>query len=273
MGDTAMTMHEPLTNTSADTPEPTTDPAAAPSPVPNRDASYWAADAGRLKVGEVPAGAVNINVNGRRVVGPLQGFGPMWQKTYSVRLEGVQVTPAEVIQNWKTNFPKFWPRGNRFYPSLTGIAPGEVALLRLSVGGMPLSTGVMVLYADDESFTLMTPEGHAFAGWITFSAFEKDGATVVQVQVLMRANDPIYELGLRFGGHSAENNFWKHTVSAVAATYGVRGKVNVQVTCIDRRIQWRHTKNVRHNAGVLTAMYSAGAPFRLIARPFRRKRR
>ena len=35
---------------------------------------------------------------------------------------------------------------------------------------MPLSTGVLVLYADDESFTLMTPQGHVFAGWITFSS-------------------------------------------------------------------------------------------------------
>ena len=39
---------------------------------------------------------------------------------------------------------------------------------------MKLSTGVMVLYADDESFTLMTPQGHMFAGWITFSATERD---------------------------------------------------------------------------------------------------
>ena len=39
-------------------------------------------------------------------------------------------------------------------------------------GKMKLSTGVMVLYADEESFTLMTPQGHMFAGWITFSATE-----------------------------------------------------------------------------------------------------
>jgi hypothetical protein len=40
---------------------------------------------------------------------------------------------------------------------------------------------VLVLYADDESFTLMTPEGHMLAGWITFSA-ERDGdGTVVQI--------------------------------------------------------------------------------------------
>ena len=44
-------------------------------------------------------------------------------------------------------------------------------------GGLKLSTGVLVLYADDESFTLMTPQGHMFAGWITFSAFVSDGVT------------------------------------------------------------------------------------------------
>ena len=71
----------------------------------------------------------------------------------------------------KTNFASFWPRGNHFYGPITGIAPGEVALLNIKTGGMPLSTGVLVLYADDESFTLMTPEGHMFAGWITFSSF------------------------------------------------------------------------------------------------------
>ena len=41
---------------------------------------------------------------------------------------------------------------------------------------MKLSTGVMVLYADDESFTLMTPQGHMFAGWITFSRHERTTA-------------------------------------------------------------------------------------------------
>src|SRR5215467_1997676 len=167
-----------------------------------RDAAYWARQGGQLKVSAVPAGAINLNVDGRSVVGPMQGFGQMWQKTYRVRLAGASATPVEVIRVWKTDFSSFWPRGNRFYVPLTGIAPGEVALLNIRAGGMPLSTGVMVLYADDESFTLMTPEGHVFAGWITFSSFEDDGCTNAQAQVLMRANDPIYEIGLRFlGGH------------------------------------------------------------------------
>ncbi|HKS71425.1 MAG TPA: hypothetical protein VJQ45_13460, partial [Ktedonobacterales bacterium] len=137
-----------------------------------RDAAYWAAQGTRLHVGDAPRNQVN-NVEGRNAVGPLQGFGKMWQKTYRVRLAGAQVTPPEVIRVWKQDFPSFWPRGNRFYVPLTGIRPGEVAMLTVKAGGMPLSTGVLVLYADDESFTLMTPQGHMFAGWITFSAYQE----------------------------------------------------------------------------------------------------
>ena len=87
-------------------------------------------------------------MEGRRGLSPLQGFGQMWQKIFRVRLKDIEVSPTEVIRTWKENFPQFWPKGSRFHAPLTGIAPGEVALLRLVPGGMPLSTGVMVLYAD-----------------------------------------------------------------------------------------------------------------------------
>jgi hypothetical protein len=40
-----------------------------------RDTAFWAEPVETLMVSEVPAGAVNLNVAGRRVVGPLQGFG------------------------------------------------------------------------------------------------------------------------------------------------------------------------------------------------------
>jgi hypothetical protein len=172
-----------------------------------RDAAYWAKYAETLKVAGVADGATNINVDGRRAVGPLQGFGKMWQKTYRVGLAGAEVSPVEVIKTWKDNYQEFWPEGNRFYAPLAGIAPGEVALISGSLpGGVKLSTGVMVLYADDESFSLMTPEGHPFSGWITFSSFEEAGTTVAQAQVLMRANDPLYEMGLRMGGHKVEKD-------------------------------------------------------------------
>jgi hypothetical protein len=245
-----------------------TTPATPPNDQPPRDATYWAREVTRLSVTDVPKGAVSATVEGRRIVGPLQGFGPMWQKTYKARLDGAQVTPTEVIRVWKDNFPKFWPKGNRFYASITGIAPGEVALLTVRAGGMPLSTGVLVLYADDESFTLMTPEGHMFAGWITFSAYEEDGATVAQAQVLMRANDPIYEMGLRMGGHRQEDKFWQHTIRALAAHFGVSARVETRVTCVDRRVQWRYVRNVWRNAAVGTTMYIVTAPVRWVGRLF-----
>ena len=33
------------------------------------------------------------------------------------------------MRTWRQNFQTFWPDGNRFYAPLTGIEPGEVALL------------------------------------------------------------------------------------------------------------------------------------------------
>jgi hypothetical protein len=86
----------------------------------------------------------------------------LWQKIYTVRLNDATVKPTEVIKTWKENFPKFWPEGNRFYASLRGIAPGEVARIDAVIPGglpIPVSTGMLVLYADEESFTLMTPPG------------------------------------------------------------------------------------------------------------------
>lgn len=227
-----------------------------------RDATYWAARATNLHVSAAPNNQVN-NVNGRRAVSPLQGFGKMWQKTYRIRLAGANASPIEVISVWKERFPTFWPRGNRFYVPLTGIKPGEVALLTVRAGGMPLSTGVLVLYADDESFTLMTPEGHMFAGWITFSAFTQDDCTVAQAQVLMRANDPIYELGLTLGGHRQEDKFWRNTLLAVAKYFNVTGQQpDVEVICVDPRLRWAYAGNIVHNAAVRTALLGPTRWFR-----------
>jgi hypothetical protein len=220
----------------------------------SRDAANWAQHGTHLRVSAAPQGAINLNVEGRDVVGPLQGFGRMWQKTYRVNLTEAGVTPAQVIGAWKANFQDFWPKGNRFYIPITGIAPGEVALLNLTTSGMPLSTGVLVLYADDESFTLMTPQGHMFAGWITFSSYKSDDQVLAQALVLMRAGDPIYELGLTFGGHQQEDKFWRHTLSSLADHFGVTTPVEMEAVCVDKRRQWRNTRNIRHNAAVRTVL-------------------
>ena len=238
-----------------------------------RDATNWAKKVSTLNVSEVPEGAVAINVEGKRLAGPIQGFGKMWQKTYQVRLPCERVSATDLIATWKQRFPEFWPEGNRFYGPLTGIAPGDVALLNLAMPGkMKLSTGVMVLYADDESFTLMTPEGHMFAGWITFSAVELGDDTVAQAQVLMRASDPIFEMGLVMGGHKQEDRFWEATLTRLAAAFGHEAEVEAQVTCVDRRRQWSKWSNVWHSAAIRSTIYTAGTPGRALKRRLRRDR-
>ena len=228
---------------------------------PSGREAAWAAPVSRLKVGEVAPGALNLNVEGRQPVGPLQGFGQMWQKTYRVRLSGTQTTPAEVIRIWKDKFPTFWPSGAKFYGPLAGIAPGEVALINVKgPGGMPLSTGVLVIYCDDESFTFMTPEGHMLSGWITFSSYEEEGSTVAQAQVLVRANDPIYEIGMRLMGYKAEDRQWHHVLRSLAAHFGVAAQVEQTTTLVDPRLQWKQARNIWKNAAMRTAMY---APVRL----------
>jgi hypothetical protein len=236
-----------------------------------RDEESWAKSVARLEVKDVPDGAVNLNVEGRRLTSPIQGFGKMWQKTYQVRVPAERVSPTELIATWKERFREFWPEGNHFYGALTGIAPGDVALLNMTLPGrMKLSTGVMVLYADEESFTLMTPQGHMFAGWITFSASELDGDTVAQAQVLMRAGDPIFEMGLAMGGHRQEDRFWQATLTALAAHFGHEGEVDTRVVCVDRKRQWRNWRNVWHSAAIRSTLYTMGAPGRGVKRLFKR---
>ncbi len=239
---------------------------------PKSSHPYWAQRVDELKAPDAPPEALNLNVAGRRAVGPLQGFGQLWQKTFRIRLEGASVTPAEVIAEWKAELPSFKPADNRFYPSPRGIAPGEVVLINAWTPGGPIATGVVVLYADDESFTLMTPEGHPEAGWVTLSAYTEDGVTVAQVQGLARASDPIYELAFRVMGSKLQDYIWVHVLTELAAYFGVKGQVEVDRQLLDRRVQWRRVGNVWHNAQIRTILYHLTAPARRVKRILRKSR-
>ena len=237
-----------------------------------RDAAFWAQRVERLEVTAVPEGAANVNVQGRREVGALQGFGQLWQKTYRVRLAGVEVTPEEAVRIWKERFPEFQPPNSRFYPSMAGVAPGEVLFISASVGGMPVHTGARVIYADDESFTVMTPEGHPESGWNTFSAYrDEDGVTVAQVQSLARANDPIYEIGFRVVGSTEQERIWTHVLKSLAAHFGVNEPVTLEKVCVDPKVQWSQIKNVWYNAGARSMIYAMAGPGRWMRGLVRRR--
>jgi hypothetical protein len=226
-----------------------------------RGAGNWAAKVDRLQV-ETREGVRGSNVVGRRLTGPVQGFGKLWQKTYSVDV-GPDISPEDAIATWKAHFPEFWPKGNRFAGALTGISPGDVALLDIAVGGgVTMSTGVFVLYADAESFTFATPEGHQFAGWITFSAERSGDATVVRAQGLLRASDPLFELGMPVI-HRMEDRFWSQTMAALAERLGVaEPAVQTRTVCLDSKRQWRRAGNVWHNSMARSVLQTMVPPRR-----------
>lgn len=254
--------------------EPPTDEPPAP---PSAREQAWAKPVSKLEVTGLPEGAINLNVDGRQITNPLQGFGQLWQKTYRVRLSGASTTPQQVIAEWRSHFAEFWPEGNRFYGPLTTIEPGEVAVLNLAgpggikgPGGAPLiSTGVLVIYADEESFSFLTPQGHMFNGLITFSATDDDEVVVAQVQALVRASDPIYEMSFRLGfGHKAEDEFWLATLKNLAARFGVSTQARQEVALIDPRVQWSQARNVWHNAAIRTGLYYVATPVRWVRKKF-----
>jgi hypothetical protein len=146
-------------------------------------------------------------------------------------------------------------------------------LINASLQGMPVGTGVMVLYADDESFTLMTPQGHPESGWVTFSAFPDDaaeGTIVAQVQSMARANDPMYELGFRFGASRMQEQIWTHVLTSVAGHFACEQSVTLTKTCVDPQLQWSQARNIWHNAAMRSMLYTLAAPARWVRGLFRR---
>lgn len=243
--------------------------------IPNaqpRDAAHWAQKGTDLHVSDTPEHAINLNVEGRHVVGPLQGFGPMWQKTYQVRLPDGRVSPMDLVRYWKDHFGELQPRENRFYAPRVGVTPGEVVLMNASAQGLPVNSGLLILYADDESFTFMTPEGCPEAGWIMCSAFDDGGNTIAQVRTQGRSNDPIFEFGFRLFGAKQQERIWSYVLAQLASRYDVATVASVERTCLDPRMQWGRVGNVWHNATIRSFIYACLAPARTIRRIKRPKR-
>jgi hypothetical protein len=218
-----------------------------------RDADNWAKPIDSFHIEEMIEGAYKGNVEGRRPTGPLQGFGQLWQKTYEVSIPGP--TPEETIKTWKDNFGEFWYPSNKFYAPAAGIAPGEIAVIAGGRGPTKVTTGVRVIYADERSWSYMTPEGHPWAAIITFSAFEDPhGVTVAHIHLLVRANDPLYEASFHVYTSRLEDKIWKYTLTQLAAHFGSAAEVDKKVELIDKRRQWNQFSNIWKNSAVRTLL-------------------
>jgi hypothetical protein len=218
----------------------------------------WATPVERLRFPPLPKDAINVNAEGRRPTGPMKGFGALWRRTYTIGLVNSTATPAEVVRVWKERFGSFWPPSGRFYGADKPIEAGDVALLNLAgPAGITIATGILVIYADDESFCFISAEGHMFGGMITFSARREKGTTVAQVQALLRASDPLFEIATRLGlTTKPEDQFWQGALKNLAAYFGVEGQpVSQQAVLLDPSLQWSEVKNIWYNGGIRCALY------------------
>jgi hypothetical protein len=217
---------------------------------------------------EVFEEAEALDLDKQRPIGPDEGFGQLWRKIHRIRLEGVDVSPEHVITTWKQHFAEFWPGDNRFYGAITGLQPGELAVINIELAAnTTLSTGVILVDSSPTSFTLMTPTGHMLAGLLTFSAFREDKTTVAQAEILMRASDPLFEIGMVLLGHRRENQFWEATLRNVAAHFGVSVRPQTTVVRVDGHYKWGNATNIWYNGAIRNGLVRLGAiARRLIAR-------
>jgi anti-anti-sigma factor len=229
----------------------------------------WARSVVRLTVKDIPSQAVNINVEGRQTTSPVKGFGRLWDKRYKLRLDHLDLDPEQIVFLWRSEFPRFWPAGNRFYPSgNASIVPGTVAVLNLTLpGGLVLATGLMVIYADETSFSFITIQGHILSGWIVFSCYRENDATIVQVNPIFRASDPLMEVGMRLGAAKQEDQFWHATLTNFAKRLDVHGELSQQDILIDPGVQWSEFKNLRYSAAMRSFVYM---PLYMLKKGYRR---
>jgi len=249
---------------------------------PDRRPPAWAAPVETLSVRNPPAGAVNKNVDGRTLSGPLQGFGPLWEKRYRIRLVDRSITPEDAIGTFRDNFPRFQPRQNRFFPGPAGITPGATVIINAATPGGTIATGVWVLHGTADTFTFMTPQGHpesgwvtfrAFreqatpeSGWVTFRAFREQATTVVEIVGFARSGDPLYELGFRIAGSRLQESIWRHVLTALGNHLGSATAVEMENHCVAPDLRWNRAGNIRYNAQGHTLFHSLTRSIRGIIR-------
>jgi anti-anti-sigma factor len=231
--------------------------------------SGWASPIDGLRVEGIPEIAMNINVQGRETTGPIRGFGALWEKKYRLRLNRPESAPEEVIRVWKERFASFWPPGNYVYPSRGAVlTPGTAALLNLALpGGLVLATGIYVIYSDETSFSFISARGHILSAWIIFRAFrDEHPGTIIEVAALLRASDPLFELGFHLGAAAQEDHFWEYTLQAVARAFQTTGAVEQQARCVDPHLQWSGWRNIWYNAGIRSGLAMPGFLLKKIAK-------
>ena len=201
-----------------------------------------------------------LDLHQQRPTGPEDGFGKLWRKIHRIDLSGADLPPEHVIATWKQRFGEFWPGQNRFYGPITALQPGELAIINIEMApATTLSTGVILVDSMPTGFTLVTPKGHMLCGWLHFAADRAGETTTVSVEMLIRASDPLFEIGMVVIGHKRENKFWEQTLRNLAAHFGIAAEPETQVICENPRYQWENVKNIWHNGAIRNGLVRLAA--------------
>ena len=62
--------------------------------------------------------------------------------------------------------------------------------------------------------------------------------------------------------HKKENDFWLATLRNLAGRFGIDGTATMEQILVDRKRQWRNAKNIRYNAAIRSAVWTAMHPLR-----------
>ena len=180
------------------------------------------------------------------------GFGSLWQKTYELKVHDSGLEPEGLMGEFKGNFSRLQAPFNRFYAGPSGLEPGAVVVIHSQTPAGLVATGVMVLFADPLCFSLITPQGHPEAGWMTFRAFRREDTPVVQIVGFGRASDPLFEVAYRLMGAKVQVRTWTHVLAAFAEHLGVQADISIRQECLEPALQWANSWNIWHNAQIRT---------------------
>ncbi len=221
----------------------------------------------RVRPDELPEADLP-NIAGRRISAPSHGFGQLWRKRFWMVLPA-DLSPVMVIGTWKRRFSDFWPGTNEFV--VDRMAEDEVAGAEMELpAGARVATGLVVIASAEDRFTLITIEGHMFAGWVTFRGEQTPEGTRIEIELLMRASDPLYEFGLKLGGHRREETFWRDTLKRVAAHFGQAPRIEMESSLEDPARQWSRVANTWYNAAIRTQLQRIASGAKRLGRGSRR---
>jgi hypothetical protein len=166
------------------------------------------------------------------------GVGPMLHRTYAVQIAGTSMTPAALIDLVSANLNRSSPEMAVFRKTRGDhgtLRQGDEFIVRMPG---PWDGPVRVVRRDENSFRLVTLDGHLEAGTIEFRA-QPDGHTLrFEIESWARAGDRLSALlynKLRLA-KEIQLNMWSHFCVRTAKLAG--GRPQGGITIRTRWVPW-----------------------------------